>query len=85
MRLENLLGRHVRYKGEEGRVVEGHADVQASVVVSTSGPPLCRWARVSPESSSAGHKQVSADSVPLEVDDHPLEYPVGVRASRVYA
>lgn len=34
MRLEDLLGRHVRYQGEEGRVIEGHADVQASVVIS---------------------------------------------------
>ena len=34
MRLEDLLGRHVRYKGEEGRIIEGHADVQASVVMS---------------------------------------------------
>lgn len=42
MRLEDLLGRHVRYKGEEGRVVEGHADEQASVVISIpakSGAP----------------------------------------------
>ena len=34
MKLEDLLGRHVRYKGEEGRIVEGHADVQASIVIS---------------------------------------------------
>lgn len=34
MKLEDLLGRHVRYKGDEGRVVEGHAGEQASVVVS---------------------------------------------------
>ena len=34
MRLEDLLGRHVRYKGEEGRIVEGHAGEDASVVVS---------------------------------------------------
>ena len=42
MRLEDLLGKHVRYKGEEGRVVEGHADEQASVVISIpakSGAP----------------------------------------------
>ena len=43
MKLEDLLGRRVRYKGEEGRVVEGHADdTQASVVVNlraTSGAP----------------------------------------------
>jgi hypothetical protein len=42
VRLEDLLGRHVRYKGEEGHVVEGHADEQASVVVSIpakSGAP----------------------------------------------
>ena len=42
MRLEDLLGRPVRYKGEEGRVVEGHADEQASVVISIparSGSP----------------------------------------------
>jgi hypothetical protein len=36
VKLEDLLGRHVRYKGEEGRVVEGHTDVPASVVVSIS-------------------------------------------------
>ncbi len=34
MKLEDLLGRHVRYKGEEGRVVEGHADPQPSIVIS---------------------------------------------------
>lgn len=34
MKLEDLLGRHVRYKGEEGRVIEGHADVQASIVIN---------------------------------------------------
>ena len=34
MKLEDLLGRHVRCEGEEGRVVEGHADVQASIVIS---------------------------------------------------
>ncbi len=34
MKLEDLLGRRVRYKGAEGRVVEGHADEgQASVTV----------------------------------------------------
>lgn len=42
MRLEDLLGRHVRYKGEEGHVVEGHVaeghpGEQASVVVSIHG------------------------------------------------
>ena len=37
MRLEDLLGKHVRYKGEEGHVVEGHSDEQASVVVSIRG------------------------------------------------
>ena len=42
MKLEDLLGRHVRYKGEEGHVIEGHADAQASVVISIlpkSGSP----------------------------------------------
>lgn len=34
MRLEDLLGRHVRYQGDEGHVVEGHADAEASVVIS---------------------------------------------------
>ncbi len=34
VRLEDLLGRHVRYKGAEGRVVEGHADDEPSVVIS---------------------------------------------------
>jgi hypothetical protein len=34
MRLEDLLGRHVRYKGEDGRIIEGHADAEASVVMS---------------------------------------------------
>jgi hypothetical protein len=37
VRLEDLLGKHVRYKGEEGHIVEGHSDEQASVVVSISG------------------------------------------------
>ncbi len=34
MKLEDLIGRHVRYNGEEGRVVEGHADPLASIVIS---------------------------------------------------
>ena len=42
MKLEDLLGRHVRFRGEEGHVVEGHAGEgragdQASVVVSIRG------------------------------------------------
>jgi hypothetical protein len=37
VKLEDLLGRHVRYKGEEGRVVEGHFGQQASVVVYFRG------------------------------------------------
>ena len=37
MRLEDLLGKHVRYKGEEGYVVEGHSGEQTSVVVSILG------------------------------------------------
>lgn len=37
MRLEDLLGKHVRYKGEEGHVVEGHSGDQAAVVVSIRG------------------------------------------------
>jgi len=37
VRLEDLLGKHVRYKGEEGSVVEGHSGEQASVVVSVRG------------------------------------------------
>jgi hypothetical protein len=34
VRLEDLLGRRVRYQGEEGRVVEGHSGEDASVVLS---------------------------------------------------
>ena len=42
MNLEDLLGRHVRYKGEEGHVVEGHSGEgrsgdESSVVVSIRG------------------------------------------------
>jgi hypothetical protein len=37
LKLEELLGKHVRYKGEEGYVVEGHSGVPASVVVSIHG------------------------------------------------
>ena len=42
MRLEDLLGKHVRYKGEEGHVVEGHVEErrsgdEASVVLSVRG------------------------------------------------
>lgn len=37
MKLQDLLGKHVKYKGEEGHVVEGHSGEQASVVVSVSG------------------------------------------------
>jgi hypothetical protein len=36
--LEDLLGKHVRYRGEEGHVVEGHfGEKGASVVVSIRG------------------------------------------------
>ena len=34
MKLEDLHGRHVRYRGEAGRVIEGHADSHASIVIS---------------------------------------------------
>ena len=37
MRLEDLLGKHVRYQGEEGHIVEGHSGEQASVFVSIRG------------------------------------------------
>jgi len=37
VRLEDLLGKHVRYRGEEGYVVEGHSGEQTSVVVSIRG------------------------------------------------
>jgi hypothetical protein len=37
VRLEDLLGKHVRYQGEEGHIVEGHSGEQASVVVSIRG------------------------------------------------
>jgi hypothetical protein len=37
VRLEDLLGKHVRYRGEEGFVVEGHFDEEGSVVVSIHG------------------------------------------------
>ncbi len=42
VKIEDLLGKHVRYKGEEAHVVEGHFDDQPSVVLSirgTSGVP----------------------------------------------
>jgi hypothetical protein len=34
LKIEDLLGRRIRYKGEEGRVVGGQAGAQVSVVVS---------------------------------------------------
>jgi len=37
VKLEDLLGKHVRYKGEEGHIIEGHSGEQASVVVSIRG------------------------------------------------
>jgi hypothetical protein len=42
VRLEDLLGRHVRYKGEEGHVVEGHSSEgrsgdESTVVISIRG------------------------------------------------
>jgi len=37
VKLEDLLGKHVRYKGEEGHIVAEHSGVQASVVVSIRG------------------------------------------------
>jgi hypothetical protein len=42
VKLEDLLGKRVRYKGEGGYIVEGHAGDDASVVVSfraMSGTP----------------------------------------------
>ena len=39
VKIEDLLGRHVRYKGEEAHVVEGHFDEQPSVVLSIRGMP----------------------------------------------
>jgi hypothetical protein len=37
VRLEELLGKHVRYQGDEGHIVEGHSGEGASVVVSVRG------------------------------------------------
>jgi hypothetical protein len=42
LKLEDLLGKHVRYKGEEGHVVEGHlgdgrAGDESTVVLSVRG------------------------------------------------
>jgi hypothetical protein len=37
VKLEDLLGKHVRYKGEEGHIVAGHSAEQASVLVSIRG------------------------------------------------
>ena len=37
MKLQDLLGAHVRYRGEEGRVIGGHCGAQAAVVVSIRG------------------------------------------------
>jgi hypothetical protein len=39
VRLEDLLGRRVRYRGEVGRIIEGHADAEPSVVVSFAAKP----------------------------------------------
>ena len=39
MKLEDLLGKRVRYEGEEGHVVEAHFDEEPSVVVSIRGMP----------------------------------------------
>jgi hypothetical protein len=50
VRLEDLLGKHVRYRGEEGRVVEGHSGEQASVVVSVrAGDDAARRNVIVPE------------------------------------
>ena len=42
MRLEDLLGKHVRFRGEEGHIVEGHFEEgqsgdEATVVMSVRG------------------------------------------------
>ncbi len=51
MKLEDLLGRRVRYDGEEGRVVEGHAGESASIVVSVrAASNLARRSVLVPES-----------------------------------
>jgi hypothetical protein len=42
VKLEDLLGHRVSYKGERGRIVEGHAGEEAAVVISIpakSGSP----------------------------------------------
>jgi hypothetical protein len=39
VRLEDLLGRRVRFEGEVGRVVEGHTDAEATVVISFAAKP----------------------------------------------
>lgn len=36
MKLEDLLGKRVRYKGEEGYVVEGHFGERLSAVINVS-------------------------------------------------
>jgi len=42
VKLEELLGRRVRYKGEEGRIVGGHAVAQAEAMAIVS---ICRKRR----------------------------------------
>ena len=39
MRLEDLLGKRVRYQGEVGRIIEGQADSEATVVISFAAKP----------------------------------------------
>ena len=34
-----MLGRRIRYQGEVGRVIEGHADPEATVVISFAARP----------------------------------------------
>src|SRR5665647_2730720 len=40
VKLEDLLGKHVRYKGEEGHIVEGHSAEQAWRTVIEYTPAL---------------------------------------------
>ncbi len=37
MQLQDLLGRKVKYKGEEGRIIGGRGGAEASVLVSIRG------------------------------------------------
>lgn len=83
VKLEDLLGRRVRYQGDEGRVAEGHADdTQASVTVNlraTCGAPRRVVTVPEPEWHESSCSTKECPAVPS-----PLAGAAGASSRRLY-